>query len=251
MIDLNNTVVHCPTEELAQKVLAKADKLGYKWYCGESFLDKTYWDCFKENTVYCIYDGFVSEKEHVKRDGIKIISAEEFLAEDFNAERNNKAMEIKVGDRFKCIKSLVMCNGRISYKIGNIYQSEVDDCITDDQGDKLHSMGNDKGFIYERFVRLQDNNTIAADLSYTNILQEANEIVNGSRHTDYGSATESFDKISQIASVLSRKELSPKDCAVVMMAVKLVRESYKHKRDNLVDLCGYANILNEIEDDAK
>ena len=44
---------------------------------------------------------------------------------------------------------------------------------------------------------------------------------------------------------------APKDCAVVMMAVKLVRESYKHKRDNLVDLCGYANILNEIEDDAK
>lgn len=80
------------------------------------------------------------------------------------------------------------------------------------------------------------------------ILAEAEDIVNGSRQSDYGDARESFSRIATIASVMTGKELSPEDCCAVMMAVKLVRESFAHKRDNLVDLCGYAHIMNEIND---
>ena len=80
------------------------------------------------------------------------------------------------------------------------------------------------------------------------ILSEAEEIVNGSRHSDYGDARESFGRVATIASVMTGKELSPEDCCSVMMAVKLVRESFKHKRDNLVDLCGYAHIMNELNE---
>ena len=83
------------------------------------------------------------------------------------------------------------------------------------------------------------------------ILSEAEDIVNGSRQSDYGDARESFSRIATIASVMVGKELSPEDCCAVMMAVKLVRESFAHKRDNLVDLCGYANILNEIRESEK
>lgn len=83
------------------------------------------------------------------------------------------------------------------------------------------------------------------------ILSEAEEIVNGSRHSDYGDANESFSRIATIASVMTGKELSPEDCCAVMMAVKLVRESFNHKRDNLVDLCGYAHIMNEIVESEK
>lgn len=83
------------------------------------------------------------------------------------------------------------------------------------------------------------------------ILSEAEEIVNGSRHSDYGDAKESFSRIATIASVMTGKELSPDDCCAVMMAVKLVRESFNHKRDNLVDLCGYAHIMNEIVESEK
>jgi hypothetical protein len=32
------------------------------------------------------------------------------------------------------------------------------------------------------------------------------------------------------------------------MAVKLTRESFQHKRDNLVDLCGYAHLLQVLEE---
>lgn len=79
------------------------------------------------------------------------------------------------------------------------------------------------------------------------ILSEAEEIVNGSRHSDYGDAKESFSRIATIASVMTGKELSPDDCCAVMMAVKLVRESFNHKRDNLVDLCGYAELMNRLK----
>lgn len=83
------------------------------------------------------------------------------------------------------------------------------------------------------------------------ILSEAEEIVNGNRQSDYGDANESFSRIATIASVMTGKELSPEDCCAVMMAVKLVRESFNHKRDNLVDLCGYAYIMNEIKESEK
>ncbi len=81
----------------------------------------------------------------------------------------------------------------------------------------------------------------------TTILEEAAGIVAGARQQDYGHARKSFAKIATIATVLTGKDLSPQDCCKVLMAVKLTRESFQHKRDNLVDLCGYAHLLQEIE----
>ena len=80
------------------------------------------------------------------------------------------------------------------------------------------------------------------------ILSEAEEIVNGSRHSDYGDEKESFSRVATIASVMTGKELAPEDCCAVLMAVKLVRESFNHKRDNLVDLCGYTELMNRLKE---
>lgn len=89
------------------------------------------------------------------------------------------------------------------------------------------------------------------------ILQEADEIVNGARATDYGDARESFEKIADVANLLldsqekgllmAKEGLCAEAVCKVMMAVKLVRQSNKHKRDNLVDLCGYAELLNRLQ----
>ena len=84
--------------------------------------------------------------------------------------------------------------------------------------------------------------------NHKSILAEAEEIVNGSRQADYGDAKESFTKVASVASVMTGKELSPDDCCAVLMAVKLVRESFAHKRDNLVDLCGYAELMNQLKE---
>jgi hypothetical protein len=90
------------------------------------------------------------------------------------------------------------------------------------------------------------------------ILKEAEEIVNGERASDYGSAKESFGKIATLSSLmLNKKEkeslfldatLTDTIVCKVLIAVKLTRESYKHKRDNLVDLCGYTELLNRLEE---
>lgn len=80
------------------------------------------------------------------------------------------------------------------------------------------------------------------------ILQEADRIVNGDRQADYSDPVENFKHIAAIASAILKKNLAPTDCAIVMIAVKLARESYRHKRDNLVDLAGYTEILHRIKE---
>ena len=97
---------------------------------------------------------------------------------------------------------------------------------------------------YVSFVEFKD----IVEENKQSILSEAEEIVNGSRHSDYGDARKSFGRIATIASVMTGKELSPEDCCAVLIAVKLVRESFKHKRDNLVDLCGYAELMNRLKE---
>ncbi len=80
------------------------------------------------------------------------------------------------------------------------------------------------------------------------ILSEAERIVNGDRQADYSDPVANFKHIAEIASAISKEELSPTTCAIVMIAVKLARENYKHKRDNLVDLAGYVEILHRIKE---
>ena len=80
------------------------------------------------------------------------------------------------------------------------------------------------------------------------ILQEAIQIRSGERNADYGDAVENFDRIAEIYRAISGKYLSAEDCCAVMIAVKLSRERHIHKRDNLVDLCGYADILHLIKE---
>lgn len=76
------------------------------------------------------------------------------------------------------------------------------------------------------------------------ILSKAYKIVHDDRQDDYGDITSSFKRAAKIASEMIGDELSPQDIVKVLIAIKLSRETYKHKEDNLIDLCGYAEILN-------
>ena len=84
------------------------------------------------------------------------------------------------------------------------------------------------------------------------ILSEAEEIVNGNRQSDYGDAAYNFHRIANIVnSMYPQLNINAQQCCAVLMAVKLIREGFRHKRDNLVDLCGYARIMNEIIESEK
>ncbi len=72
------------------------------------------------------------------------------------------------------------------------------------------------------------------------ILLEAHKLVHGDRGASYGSPLDDFSRTATMFNALRGKDLTAEDVAIFMMCVKLSREANKHKRDNLTDLCGYA-----------
>lgn len=90
------------------------------------------------------------------------------------------------------------------------------------------------------------------------LTQEALHQINTVKQDSYGKPEDSFESIARrwteylhnkYHCVVSTMELTPEDVAFMMMELKMARESNQNKRDNLVDLIGYACLkekLNEI-----
>lgn len=153
-------------------------------------------------------------------------------------------MERKVGEIFECDGKklqviedpLGVCDGCYFENNGNCTKHlEINGlCESTDRKDG-------HGVVFKEINDLNEENK-------QSILAEAKTIVEGSRQADYGNPVEGFGLIAKLASLITGKDLTPDDCCSVLIAVKLSRETFNHKRDNLVDLCGYAYILNEIKD---
>ncbi len=79
------------------------------------------------------------------------------------------------------------------------------------------------------------------------ILEEADRAVYGNRQEDYGSVSDNFSNIAKMWSVIIGKEVTKEQVGLCMCAVKIARQIYKPKRDNLVDLAGYAATLEKME----
>jgi|TARA_Y100000310_G_C20688751_1_gene820816 hypothetical protein len=79
------------------------------------------------------------------------------------------------------------------------------------------------------------------------ILDEAREIVveRSTNHENYGEFSESMSRARLIFIGMTGKELPLEDMYKMLVALKMSRESFHHKRDNLVDACGY---LQGLED---
>ncbi len=81
------------------------------------------------------------------------------------------------------------------------------------------------------------------------ILKEAEEVVYGDRQTDYGKVSDNFARIAKMWSGILDKEISPTQVGLCMIAVKVARECNKPKRDNLVDIAGYAATLEKMHNE--
>ena len=87
-----------------------------------------------------------------------------------------------------------------------------------------------------------------------NILLEANNIINNrSEETNrqYGDFDTSMIRMSQIASAATGKDITPEDCYIIMVALKLSRQAHQHKEDNLLDAVGYLGALNNFIENKK
>lgn len=78
------------------------------------------------------------------------------------------------------------------------------------------------------------------------ILDEAKRITEGVRRAEYGAPADDFGRAAYMwTGILARKlrdgqAISAMDIPLCMVAIKLARQSHHHKRDNLVDIAGYA-----------
>jgi len=84
------------------------------------------------------------------------------------------------------------------------------------------------------------------------ILEEANDIVNNrSEEKDraYGPFSEGMDRAAMIFQGMTGHEVTGADMFKALVALKFSRESYNHKRDNLLDAVAYIqgldNYINE------
>lgn len=78
-------------------------------------------------------------------------------------------------------------------------------------------------------------------------LQEAQRLVHGNRGTDYGHPIDDYTRTGRMwGAILGIGDIDPRIACLMMGAVKISREVNKHKRDNLVDLAGYAECANMV-----
>lgn len=51
--------IHCKTQEIADKVIEKALKLGHRFQYGPNTTERNYWPAFGEDTVYSKERGYI------------------------------------------------------------------------------------------------------------------------------------------------------------------------------------------------
>lgn len=82
------------------------------------------------------------------------------------------------------------------------------------------------------------------------ILEEAGLLVNqgGDRNDSYDHPYHNFSKIASVAAIVFGIPVTPRQVGLFMIGMKLVRDSHKAKRDNIVDIAGYARCIERLEE---
>lgn len=80
----------------------------------------------------------------------------------------------------------------------------------------------------------------------SDILREADALVGGERQEDYGHPLDSCTRIAAMWSAILGTEVTAEQAILCMIAVKISRECHLSKRDNRVDMAGYAQCLDWV-----
>ena len=85
-----------------------------------------------------------------------------------------------------------------------------------------------------------------------NVCEEANKVAGGDRQRDYGHPLDNHQRIAALWNAYLNNRPKPDaditatDAALLMILLKVAREINTPKRDNLVDICGYAKCLESM-----
>jgi len=86
-----------------------------------------------------------------------------------------------------------------------------------------------------------------------NVLLDANAVAGKDRAEAYGHPYDNHQRIANLWNAFldgrrTKGPLSPADVALMMVLLKVARHQHAPKRDNLVDVCGYARCVELIEE---
>ncbi len=89
-----------------------------------------------------------------------------------------------------------------------------------------------------------------------NVLAEAARITSGDRHSDYGHPEQNLGGIADAWSAYLRRRygadapvLDGRAVAMLNIMAKVIRDAHKPKRDNLIDIAGYARTAEMLDDE--
>lgn len=78
------------------------------------------------------------------------------------------------------------------------------------------------------------------------ILLEAYQLINGERNYTYDHPLDNFNRIKKGWEVIFGIDITEEQVGLAMAWVKIAREVYQHKRDNLVDGAGYLGTVDMV-----
>lgn len=97
-------VIHCRTEEEANRILGMAHELGYKWCTGEPYKGNTMWESERSKTCYHLLDGTYCSYKYFKNGNYNIIPSTQIA--DFEEKKTTDwsfspetIKELKAGEK--------------------------------------------------------------------------------------------------------------------------------------------------------
>lgn len=83
-------------------------------------------------------------------------------------------------------------------------------------------------------------------VSSRTVTDQARELVHGERQQAYGHPLDFCQRVADLWNAMPPQRFTPERVGLFMALFKVAREDFAHKEDNLVDLAGYAEVVDLI-----
>lgn len=164
--------------------------------------------------------------------------------------------QFRHGMKVRCVKKGCMRAGlsRNAKPVGDTIYSlkhtgDWWDIMPEDENERGWSVSNNEEF-WEFFEEVTETQPTLQPTK-EDILEEALRITSGDRQNSYGPPDQDFRRTADMVNALYGTSFAPVDIAKIMILLKLSRSQHQGKRDNWVDIAGYARCGAVCEEVAK